>query len=127
MRFNPSASEEGIVRPGEPLGQELQVRPGHLREAWSAGAWSQGVKLVHLESAAPRKRGDAALLRAGIFTSPLRGDINDLLSFELMRVVDVLAAVLQNFVLHLREESRPVVIVILAPAIERMIVALGAL
>ena len=44
-----------------------------------------------------------------------------------MLVEIVAAIVLQNFVVHTREDTRPIVIIILAPAIERMIVALRTL
>ena len=53
-------------------------------------------------------------------------DINDLLAFELVAVVVVAAAVLQNFVAHPRKHVRPVVVIVLRPLVERMIVALGA-
>ena len=52
---------------------------------------------------------------------------HDLFAVELVCVQTVGAMILENLVVHLGKDARPAVVVILRPAIEWMVVALGAL
>ena len=54
-------------------------------------------------------------------------DENNLLALELVFVVVVAPAVFKHLVIHAREDTHPVVIIILRPAVEWVIVALRAL
>ena len=67
------------------------------------------------------------LAGARVFHLALAGDVNDLLALELMGIVAVPAIVLQNLVLHLGKNRRPIEVVGLRPAVEWMVVALRAL
>src|SRR5688500_3483264 len=64
---------------------------------------------------------------AGIFHFTGGGEENNLFAFKFVPVVVVAAAVFQDFVFHTREDALPIVVIILAPAVERMVVALRAL
>ena len=63
----------------------------------------------------------------GCVASPVAGHPDDLLAVELVLVELVAAVVLDDAVLHAREERRQAVVVVLRPALERVVVALGAL
>ena len=106
------AGEERVVRPGHPVGQGLQA----------VG--------VRGEVPASRRRGSAAAAaRRCAGASPrLRAAIeHDLLAVELVLVELVAAVVLDDAVLDAGEERGQAVIVVLRPAVERVVVALGAL
>src|SRR5688572_32917894 len=64
---------------------------------------------------------------AGVFHFARGREENDLFAFEFVAVVVVAAAVFQDFIFHAGEDTLPIVVIILAPAIEGMVVALGAL
>ena len=63
----------------------------------------------------------------GCFTSLLSSKIDHLFADELVRVELVLAFVVDELVLHAREERGQLMVIVLRPAIERMVVALGTL
>src|SRR5688572_19645872 len=64
---------------------------------------------------------------AGIFDFTGRREENNLFAFKFVTVVIVAAAVLEDFIFHARENALPIVVIVLAPAVEGMIVALSAL
>jgi hypothetical protein len=68
-----------------------------------------------------------SLAGAGILECAVVVDENDLLAIELVLVVRVLPAVLEDFVVDLREDVAPAVVIVLRPAIKGMAVTLRAL
>src|ERR1044071_3794880 len=65
--------------------------------------------------------------RARIFHVAFAGEINDLLALKFVLIVAILTPVLQDFVLHLGKYPRPIKVILLGPAIKRVIVTLSAL
>src|SRR5262249_28727046 len=61
-----------------------------------------------------------------VFHSPCAGDQNNLLTVPLVLVAADLAFVLDHFVIDPGKQAGPIIVIVLGPAIRRMIVALGA-
>src|SRR6266511_3565545 len=62
-----------------------------------------------------------------VFHRTLPGDEDDLFAVPLVFVAADFAFVFNDLVIHAREQVGPIVVIVLRPAIEGMVVALGAL
>src|SRR6185369_9593013 len=80
-----------------------------------------------LQKITAKKAGPCRAAGPWVLNITSRTDVNHLFAFELVLIVIILPAVFQDLVLHLRENSRPVEVIVLRPAVEGMIMALGAL
>ena len=110
---------------------EIDLRP---RECRVPGARQPvGQKLAAVRVRFHLRRVGAEKTRHGVFAGPRIphfADIqhaDDLVADKLVLVQFVLALVFDNLVVDPREQRRPLVIVVLRPAIERVVVALSAL
>ena len=93
----------------------------------SASASNSSRSAVICGASPPRKRGTAGSPVRGLVTERRGFEQHDLVALELARVVLVLPLVLHDLVVDAREEPGPVVVIVLRPALERMIVALRAI
>src|SRR3954463_16657711 len=105
------AGKQLVVRAGDPLGERFQrvVFNGDIVPSLTEKPWMRG------------------LMCARVLDFSFARDIDNLLAFELMLVVAVLPPILQDFILHPRENAGPIEIIVLRPTVERVIVTLGTL
>src|SRR5580765_2588941 len=74
----------------------------------------------------PQKTRDGVFAGARVFDRAFMGNEHNLLAIPFMLVAANLPLIFQHFVFHSREEAGPIVVIVLCPAIRRMVVALGA-
>src|SRR5690606_18274485 len=74
-----------------------------------------------------KKLGSGRLARAGVLHFAFAVDVDNLLAVELVLVVAIPPVVFQHLVLHAGENAGPAIVIVLRPAIERVVMALGAL
>ena len=113
-----------------------QARTLHCEEVVVVGGGYIGLEMaeafIRRGAARDARRGrrpadEHARSRHGRAVAVHGGFVDDLLADELVLVVGVAAAVLEDLVVDAGEDVGPAVVVVLRPAVEGVVVALGAL
>src|SRR5438270_12188425 len=93
------AREHFVGRTGDPLSHRLE---GISFKRGAAGWNSQ-------------KAGLSGFAGARVFDAALAGNVDDLIAFELMAVVFILAAITQHFVFDPGKDACPIVVIVRGP------------
>ena len=120
--FDDAATEE--VEPdavGLNFGEKWIFRRGH-----PIGEGGEFV-FVRRGSGFAKKAGFGGFAGAGVLHLCGGSEINDLFAFKFVAVIVVATAVFEDFIFEAGEDALPIVVIVLAPSVEGMIVALGAL